>query len=240
VCEGDDTKATPAQRTIWFMVLNEDLELPSGQTGATYVQKWTYSYDLVGPKPPTGVTAGIGENAVVVKWSEAENADSDIDEYWFLCEPPPGETGAAGATGAPDGGGTDDPLDSDDCESGVFQAGDVLTRSQIAEHACGHAPATASSGEASGLTNFVHYTVAVVGRDDYKNYGKLSGIACATPEPVTDFFEAYRDAGGKAGGGFCSIGTGRSHALTGLIVAGALALFVRRVRRRADRKDASR
>jgi hypothetical protein len=240
VCEGDETKPTPSTRTLWFMVLNEDLQAPAN-AGTSWVQKWTYTYDLVGPKAPTGVSAGIGENALVVKWSEAEDADSDIDEYWFLCEPPPGgDTGAAGAGGGADDGGPDDPLDSEDCESTVFQEGDVLTRATIAEHACGHAPATASSGETSALTNFVHYTVAVVGRDDYRNYGKLSAIACATPEPVTDFFEAYRDAGGKAGGGFCSIGTTRSHALTALVLAGALGFFVRRARRRSERKDASR
>jgi hypothetical protein len=234
VCQGDESKSTPSTRTLWFMVLNDDLDSPPGVTSG-WSAKWAYTYDLVGPQAPTGVTAGIGENALVVKWSEAEDADSDIDEYWFLCEPPPGDMGAAGATG--DGGS--DPLDPGECESTVFQEGDLLDRSVIAEHACGHAPATASSGETSALTNFVHYTVAVVGRDDYKNYGKLSSIACSTPEPVTDFFEAYRDAGGKGGGGFCSIGTERTHALTALVLAGALGFFVRRARRRAERKDAS-
>jgi hypothetical protein len=52
-------------------------------------------------------------------------------------------------------------------------------------------------------------------------------------EPVTDFYEAYRAAGGKGGGGFCSIiGAQRSHALTLLLFSGSLAFFVRRRGRR--------
>jgi len=36
--------------------------------------------------------------------------------------------------------------------------------------------------------------------------GELSNVLCAVPEPVLDYFEAYRNAGGQAGGGLCAFG----------------------------------
>ena len=48
--------------------------------------------------------------------------------------------------------------------------------------------------------------IAVAGVDRVGNSGPLSPIACGTPQPVTTFFEAYREAGGRGGGGFCSCG----------------------------------
>jgi hypothetical protein len=47
--------------------------------------------------------------------------------------------------------------------------------------------------------------MAVAYKDQVGNVGKLSEIICATPEPIEDFFENYKNNGGAAGGGFCSI-----------------------------------
>jgi hypothetical protein len=56
---------------------------------------------------------------------------------------------------------------------------------------------------------------------------------------VTDFYEAYRMAGGRGGGGFCSIiGAQHSQALSALGAFAALGLIARRrARRRSDDKD---
>jgi hypothetical protein len=61
--------------------------------------------------------------------------------------------------------------------------------------------------------------------------GVLSSTRCATPVEVTDFFEAYKDAGGKGGGGFfCSVGQGRtpSGACLGLLLVATAAQVLRR------------
>jgi hypothetical protein len=73
----------------------------------------------------------------------------------------------------------------------------------------------------SGLTNGNMYTVAVSAVDLFGNPGPPSTEACATPEPVDDFWKLYREAGGRAGGGFCTVNTlespvGMSTALFGL------------------------
>jgi hypothetical protein len=91
----------------------------------------------------------------------------------------------------------------------------------------------------SGLIDGRLYNVAVSAVDDYGNVGPPSTEVCATPEPVADFFQTYRQDGGGAGGGFCSVlapglPVGASAAiLTGLGVA-ASGLGRRRTRRRRN------
>lgn len=232
VCDATGT-STPTLKSVYFMLLNSDLKQPMGSVAV----KWDYYYDLIGPEPPVDVSAGIGENALVLKWSEAEDASSDLGGYSFLCDPPPGGStgiGAAGAAGAD--GSSEAPTDCDD--DAAFKKGQPLTPSAITTYLCGDSEATGETAETDHLENFVPYHVGIVAHDKFKNYGVVSNVACAIPEPVTDFYEAYRAAGGKAGGGFCSIGTGRSHALTALVLAGALGLLARRqARRRRSSKD---
>lgn len=55
------------------------------------------------------------------------------------------------------------------------------------------------------LENNVPYAVAVTAVDQYGNESEFSELRCNTPEQVDTFFERYRDEGGKAGGGFCSL-----------------------------------
>jgi hypothetical protein len=72
----------------------------------------------------------------------------------------------------------------------------------------------------------------VAGIDSKENLGPLSEYRCATPEIVTDFFEAYDDAGGQGGGGFCAFGRGRAASAFALLGAlAALCLALRRTSR---------
>ena len=85
---------------------------------------------------------------------------------------------------------------------------------------------------AKGLSNGVSYAVAIATTDTVGNTGVLSAVVCGTPQPVDDFFELYRRAGGKGGGGFCSISHGQQKGLLVLLFAPLLALGLRRWRRR--------
>jgi hypothetical protein len=82
------------------------------------------------------------------------------------------------------------------------------------------------------LGNDSGYAVAVATEDTVNNIGVLSGLACATPKDITGFYEAYREAGGQAGGGYCSFAPAHQGAIgTALgFLLGACALFVRRRR----------
>jgi hypothetical protein len=89
----------------------------------------------------------------------------------------------------------------------------------------------------TGLENGIRYAVAIAPYDKVGNVGKLSTLDCATPEDVNDFFDLYREAGGKAGGGFCSVDGPGSAAPRGVFAAAAAAvsglmLGIRRLVRR--------
>jgi hypothetical protein len=205
LCSGS---AQPVEFTLHFLLTDSGGRYSGTQTSA----QWPAAFDLKGPSAPTGVNAGIGENRLIVSWTAPSGTQaSEIEGYYFFCDPPPG-------TGTPtvDGG-------TPSCGTPTLDPA----------NACGSAlSSTATNGETSALTNGVSYAVGVAARDTFRNYGTLSSTKCATPQPVTGFFEAYRDAGGKGGGGFCSIGGGRSSALAGL---GAVALLALALRRRTAR-----
>jgi hypothetical protein len=76
----------------------------------------------------------------------------------------------------------------------------------------------------------MEYVVAIATEDNVNNVGVLSELGCNIPKDTTGFYEAYREAGGEAGGGFCSFSPARNGAAAlglGLLV-GACALLRRR------------
>jgi hypothetical protein len=80
-----------------------------------------------------------------------------------------------------------------------------------AKYQCGSLTGNTGSGlkaESLGgapLENFKEYAVALAAIDQFGNVGPLSSVFCETPEPTTDFWENYKNAGGEAGGGICSV-----------------------------------
>ncbi|HMA93978.1 MAG TPA: hypothetical protein VKP30_14905, partial [Polyangiaceae bacterium] len=87
-------------------------------------------------------------------------------------------------------------------------AGQIVNRSGLAQYLCGEVPGK-TSAQGFAKTNIVNgqsYAVALAVSDNYGNLGTLSKYQCAKARPVTTFFEAYRYAGGEAGGGFCNLG----------------------------------
>jgi len=227
---------------------------------------WKTKFDLAGPTPPHSVTAGVGNTLIVVKWSES--TDTDKAGYKFYCDPIPGSSSGqglmipfggdasvdggdgdeAGADAASDasggtGGSAGAGGGSGGAGGGGTSSGGACPASALVEGTepdpsfeCGSGVGT--SGTISGLVNGVSYTVAVAGFDSVRNVGKLSNVACATPSQVDDFFAVYRDAGGRAGGGFCTVvsvggGTGGAGA-AGLVLVAFCALGSM-IRRRPNR-----
>jgi hypothetical protein len=66
--------------TIDFMAMEPDGQTVDGTSAA-----YTLNGDLVGPYPPTSVTAGVGENVIIVNWTPA--VDSTIQGYNVYCQP---------------------------------------------------------------------------------------------------------------------------------------------------------
>ena len=183
------------------------------------------SYDLVGPTPPTSVKAGIGEEAVVVTWKPS-TSDEFLGTYGVYVD----EAGGGGDPGAGGAGGAS----SDPCSSDVLIPGQIPTGTANAT-----TNASTTEAEAGGLQNGVLYAVGVASVDNFENPGALSTLSCATPENVTGFFEAYREAGGEGGGGFCSVGAAPSRLAAAFVALAALGLAVRRRRGRAETRRSS-
>jgi hypothetical protein len=164
---------------------------------------WEYSFDTAGPAAPTMVSATSGESSLNLKFTGP--GGTNLDDYRFYCA----------------------PADSD-CTAAALIPGMTPDESTF----CGDVEATGSdSGSTdSKLQNNVLYAVGVATKDNVGNVGVLSDLACATPQEVTGFFEAYRAAGGKAGGGFCSYAPARRGAapISAALLLGVLALWRRR------------
>jgi MYXO-CTERM domain-containing protein len=97
----------------------------------------------------------------------------------------------------------------------------------------GRQGATARSVRIGSLSNSVEYQVAVIAYDDFDNPSVLSNVDCETPQPVVDFYEAYRRAGGRAGGGLCAVAPGAAG--PGPLPAALLALALVGAARRRPR-----
>jgi hypothetical protein len=85
------------------------------------------------------------------------------------------------------------------------------------------------------LADHALYNVAVAAVDNSGNVGPPSPVVCQTPLPVDDFFKVYREAGGGAGGNFCSLDVVGGPAASSFS-AGALALTALAFGRRRRRK----
>jgi hypothetical protein len=266
--------ATEGQAITLYFLLVDGTGNPQG-TGSTYDTK----YDLVGPSAPTNVSAGVGENVLVVDWTGS--TASDRAGYRVYCDPKPGAlapasapmaggaagtsgaagaagiAGAGGVAGASSGGGT----------GGVTATGGQAGAGGVAG-ASGAAGSTGSGGSggnpncpssalvvgerpdsayqcgsvsgkytneayAKDLVNGVTYAVAVAAYDSVGNSGPLSEVACGSPQVVNNFFELYRRAGGKGGGGYCAIAAEPAPGALFALLAALGAFGLRRWRRSA-------
>jgi len=292
-CEWKEASTAPVEVGLYFMFIGAGSDQQYGGV------LWTTKYDLAGPNPPNGITAGIGNTMIVVSWNES--TDTDKVGYEFYCDPVPGvvpkdtEDDSSNPSGDPPSAmhgvfdlDASDPLDDapDDVADGEPTVGDsggddALDEGDVGDaegddgshhgdtgvgpdvggsggsdgggggssggecgsvvlipgvepdrkYYCGKG--TGTTGTISGLENGVQYSVAVAAYDSVGNVGKLSNVACAVPSEVDDFFTKYREAGGKAGGGFCTftnVGTSAwssGFAVFALFVMAALGSVIR-------------
>lgn len=103
---------------------------------------------------------------------------------------------------------TDTDSADDSADSGTLCQADGLVEGALPANLteCGKiVGSTATDGSTFGLPNGVLYAVAVSAIDELDNPGFLSNVTCGTPENITTFFDRYVEAGGDAGGGFCSV-----------------------------------
>jgi hypothetical protein len=167
-----------------------------------------FKVDFSGPSAPELDRVGIGESQLIIHWDSSSSAD--IDGYRVFCEPLDTlvEEGA-------------EPT----CVGTLLVPGERPPGSVKASKQYG---VTKDSGAYDGLENGVWYACGVAGVDTQGNYGNLSELGCGKPEPVTDFYEAYVNAGGEGGGGFCAFSRTPQRSALAAFGAAALLLAARR------------
>ncbi len=217
----DKTSSTAAQNiNVYFFLVDVGNNIVG-----TYVT-WKATYKLSAPVPPDKVSIGIGENQLPVRFDYTNaTGDNTINGYNLYCDPAPGDDAAKDAGVYPDDGGVIIPA----CHGSTAL---IPGARPDPDSQCGRSGPQSKTGNATGLVDGVAYNVALATTDSYENIGVLSKIVCAVPQPITGFFEAYTDAGGKAGGGFCSFSP-RREPLPLIAVLGAAACVLLRRRRAA-------
>jgi hypothetical protein len=142
--------------------------------------------------------------------------------------------GTAGVVGTAGAAGATEVSTVCSGTSKLQPATDPTFPNPLDDYVCGSVGKSAHDGVADHLVNNVDYTIAVAAVDKVGNVGPLSGQACVTPQEITDFFELYRQAGGKAGGGICSLSRRpspdalRFYAAAGMLAVAGLGLRLRR------------
>jgi hypothetical protein len=180
--EGCQERSRTSQK-IYVLIYEEDKASDSDIKGLGFYEIF---YDTKPPSPLQNIKAEPGEGNVRVSWS-LKDTDDDIARFYVLCAP--GATDECDKTLAPFQPGDDPPkLDDYGCNKDGFPKG---TR----------------SGIVPDLKDGVNYYFAVFSEDASGNKSKVSDVVCARPEGILDFYEVYRQAGGKARGGYCSLGS---------------------------------
>jgi hypothetical protein len=279
----------------------------TGTTSTSSSSSTSFGADLVGPYAPTSVTAGIGENLIIVNWQPA--TDSTIQGYNIYCQDqggagPDSSTEASGPTlicpdsgvstvfdaatdttstvqNASDagcyyvnladsggGGGTNcvsnvltnvfvtSPTGTTS-EGGIIAVADASGDSSVASldvgisnipnmYLCGQVGGNTTSSyvvtnyEDCGpsIKDFHEYAVAVAAFDGTGNTGIIGNLSCVVPEPVIDFWTAYTNAGGAAGGGFCALQGAGMPVGTSVFAVGTAGIAIGLIRRRRRRRRA--
>jgi hypothetical protein len=124
--------------------------------------------------------------------------------------------------------------DSIENEAGVAITGGNM-RLMPPGYLCAQGGVSSTQINVLGLKNGDYYNVAVAATDAVGNVGPLSNVPCGEPVPVNDFWKVYYEAGGRAGGGFCSadgVGTPVGTGGIGALMVASMVAIVRRRRRK--------
>ena len=244
------TTAGLQSRALYFVVSDPstNMTLVTG-TGTP----WSFTYDVKPPPPPQAVSASSGDSSLITSFT-APAGETNLLHYKFYCSPigqaplttnggtggvagsdtggtAGTETGGVAGTGTSGAAGTAAVATNPDCQSSVLIPGQSVPDSEDVI-ACGEITAQGASGGETEpvLTNDVNWVVAVATEDNVNNVGVLSNLACNVPKDTVGFIEAYGEAGGQAGGGFCAFAPARQGHVATLVafLLGACALVRRR------------
>jgi hypothetical protein len=162
-----DTAQLGQKTTLFFMLKADAAE----NVDASNVWKWTDTIvDLVGPEPPVGVSAGVGDGALIIDFTKSDATDIvGYNIYWddgtgpASTEPQPAQSSASTGSGAGGSSSTSTTTSTDDAGTSTA-AGSWPPPPPPAEDAgAGGAGGSTSSGGAGGATTTTTSTTTTTG-----------------------------------------------------------------------------
>jgi hypothetical protein len=214
---GYDTVAPPAPIDV-AAEYGEERATVSWDVANENSEDWDHfivlCYPTSGTQPPPEDASSDEETAEDVPAEEAaedvpaeedESADAASDDDAAETGDDTAEEDAAPDT-APDTATdtTTDATEGEGCPSGGFSPAGEFDSAYACSPYLGQ---STRSYSVTGLTNGTAYKFAVVAFDLYRNPSPISPTACATPQPVDDFWDHYKKSGGGAKEGFCFVAT---------------------------------
>jgi hypothetical protein len=235
-------------QSLWLWVDVDKNGSPDMSIGGDQAPTLPIALDGEPPAPPGGVEVTPGNEALNVSWTR-DNVSADQNGYVVFCS-------RAGLPVFKDTyyTGTEYQSRQSLCGSGVTPIAQRLVLNQasgepppaLAVNApaefqnldkafvCSELLTTSTGWRIRILQNGIPYQVGVAAVDVHGNASPLEVAYVQTPIPTRDFFDAYREAGGEAEGGFCAYGQRPRPAgwVVALLGATALGLALVRARRR--------
>jgi hypothetical protein len=248
--------STNRNTTLWLWLDQTGTNMPDSSVTGSSAPNLGISLIGAPPAAPTGITVEGGDQALVVSWPLISTTTvTNLAGYLVFCmrgdglqvfnpsyysgiynNPqyltsqilcPPGTPPTVTATGSAAGTTT-----------AVQVTAPPFFQDLDPDYLCsGLLPPTQSSVRIEILQNGIPYTVGVAAVDTSLNASPIAMGFVQEPVPTINLYQAYRNAGGQATGGYCALaGRGaRLGTISFLAGAGLLGLVIFRRRRRARR-----
>jgi hypothetical protein len=102
--DGCEQDITDRKVNLYFALVDSDGNPPGGATANSSCSGWCSKWDeieidLRGPSQPSNVSAGVGENMLLINWKASGN--KDIDSYRLYCYPAPRDASTSTASYRP-------------------------------------------------------------------------------------------------------------------------------------------
>ncbi len=257
--EADCTRSVTQNLWFWINTTGGSIpELNDGAGGGSVSLALTL--DGTPPPAPTGLEVKGGNEALEISWAAADTTSSDLAGYLLFCTRTDSlqvfsksfyddqyftrqttcgtDTTTSALTDSTSWADSTSQVSSVESPAVAVGAPAPIAALDKAYMCSGLISAQTTSFRLATLQNGVPYTVGLAAVDTLGNASVIDTAYVQTPIPTRDFYREYRDAGGQAKGGYCTL-AGRRVRPSGLVLGalglGTAWLLRRRLRRRTRR-----